>query len=136
MSASITAPAFWKGGQVVVADSVVYHAKLRKAGFGEGEALVVRVEREEEAAKHGHYKHLFGHLLAPASEKTGYTVTELKADFKALYLPDGMTSLTEMSAVQFEDFNRSVEQHIREQFPSDAWDACVNAMALYDRSNA
>ena len=51
-------------------------------------------------------------------------------------VPGGMTSLTDMNAEQFEEFNRSVEQCIREEYPSEAWDACANAMALYDRITA
>ena len=137
-SGHVSAAAFWQDDlkKVVLADSVVFHAQLARMGFGAGEALVVRVEREEDAAKHGSYKHLFGHLLTPASDVTGYTATELKADMKARFLPDGLTSLTQMTAEEFREFNRSVEQCIREEFPSEAWDACVAAMALYDRSHA
>ena len=125
------------GGGVLdvhVVDDFYRTRRLKAArGWGAGTALKLRLEPEEDAAKHHHYKHLFGHYLTPVSEKTGYTVTELKADMKALFLPDGMTSLTDMNAEQFEEFNRSVEQCIREEYPSEAWDACANAMALYDR---
>lgn len=140
-SGHVSASAIWQTVEtddglrekVVVVDPVVFHAQLRRMGFGEGEALVIRVEREEDAAKHGHYKHLFGHLLKPTSEFTGYTQTELKADMKARFLPDGMTSLTQMNAEQFREFNQTVEQCIREEYPSECWDACLNAMALYEQ---
>ncbi len=115
-----------------------YKARRLKAAkrWGVGTALKVRIEPEEAAAQHRHHKHLFGHYLKPVSDYTGYSVTELKGDMKALFLPDGMTSLTDMNAEQFDEFNRSVEQCIREEFPAEAWDACLNAMALYDRRTA
>ena len=115
-----------------------YKARRLKAakGWGDGCALKIRIEPEDEATKHHHYKHLFGHYLTPVSDVLGYTVTELKDEMKARFLPDGMTSLTDMNAEQFEEFNRSVDQCIREEYPSEAWDACANAMALYDRRTA
>lgn len=115
-----------------------YAAKRRKAAarFGLGTMLTIRIDEKEEAAKHGHYKHLHGHLLKPVSDFTGYTETELKAEMKARFLPDGMTSVTEMSADQFSEFNKSVEQCIREEYPAECWDACVNAMLLSERKKS
>lgn len=122
-------------GRVRLVDEFHYRVLADRAAkkWGDGTALVLRIEPADEAAKHHHFKHLFGHYLTPVSEVTGYTVTELKDEMKARFLPDGMTSLTDMNADQFDEFNRSVEQCIREEYPSEAWDACVNAMALYDR---
>jgi hypothetical protein len=105
-------------------------AFARKVGVGV--PVTIRIEPADEAATHGDHKHLHGHLLTPTSEWTGYTVTELKADMKARFLPDGMTSTTEMNHEQFVEFNRSVEQCIREEYPSECWDACAAAMALSD----
>lgn len=121
-------------GRIKIVDDFGYRVRAEHAAkrWGDGTALKIRIEPEDEAARHGHYKHLFGHYLKPVSDYTGYTVTELKEDMKARFLPDGMTSLTDMNAAQFEEFNRSVEQCIREEFPEKAWDACAEAMALYD----
>ena len=124
-------------GRIHITDAF-YRTRSEKAAkrWGDGTALKVRIEPEEEAQRHGQRKHLFGHLLKPTSDKTGYTTTELKEDMKARFLPDGMTSLTEMNKEQFDEFNQAVEQCIREEYPSECWDACVDAMALYDRSTA
>lgn len=115
-----------------------YQAKRRRAAakFGLGTMLTIRIDEKEEAAKHAHYKHLHGHLLKPVSGFTGYTPHELKEDMKARFLPDGMTSVTEMSADQFAEFNKDVEQCIREEYPSECWDACVNAMLLSERKTS
>jgi hypothetical protein len=115
-----------------------YTAKRRRAAarWGVGAMLTIRIDEKEEASKHAHYKHLHGHLLKPVSDWTGYTETELKAEMKARFLPDGMTSLTEMSADQFDQFNKDVAQCIREEYPSECWDACVNAMLLSDRKKS
>lgn len=85
--------------------------------LGDGEEVVVRIARPEDAAQHRQFKHLFGHILTPVSEHTGYTVTELKAEAKARWLPDGLVSLTEMNAEQFAEFNRTAEMYYRAELP-------------------
>lgn len=103
------------------------HAK----DWGDGCVLKLRIEPADEAAKWHRHKHLHGHLLTPVSETTGYTVRELKDEFKARFLPeDWMTSVTDMSDPQFADFNRAVEQCIQEEYPIGCWEACQSAMAL------
>jgi hypothetical protein len=123
-------------GDVHVTDEF-YRTRRQRAAkrWGDGTIITIRIEPEDEASKHHHYKHLFGHYLTPVSDYTGYTVTELKDEMKARFLPDGMTSLTDMNAEQFEEFNRSVEQCIREEIP-EAFERCADAMALYDRRTA
>jgi hypothetical protein len=137
MSDHLSIAAVVKDGKIEIVDRDFY--LTRSARFakkvGDGCMLRILIMEEEEAAKHSHYKHLFGHLLGPASEFNGDTVDEWKERVKALFLPDGMVSLTEMSAVQFEGFNKSVEQYIRENLP-EAWDRCCDAMALYDNRRA
>lgn len=132
MSGALIVSAVVTDGDVVIPAGQHYtERKKRKAKqWGDGTPLTIRIEPEEEAANHGHHKHLHGHLLAPVSGFTGYTVTELKADMKARFLPEGMKSTTEMNREQFEEFNRSVEQCIREEYPAEAWEACAAAMAL------
>lgn len=124
-------------GKIRILDEPFYLTRVERMAkkWGDGCALTIRIEPEADAAKHHHYKHLFGHLLEPMSEYTGYTVSECKDDMKARFLPDGMVSLTDMDADQFAEFNRSVEQCIREEIPM-AWTLCAAAMALYDKKTA
>lgn len=113
-----------------------FYSAMRKQAakkWGDGVLLTIRIEPADEAATWAHHKHLHGHLLTPTSDYTGYTVTELKSDMKARFLPDGMTSTTQMNAEQFSEFNRSVEQCIREEYPSECWERCAAAMAMSDR---
>jgi hypothetical protein len=105
--------------------------------WGDGRVLKLRIEPADEAAKYHRLKHLHGHLLTPVSEVTGYTVRELKDEFKARFLPeDWMTSVTDMNDEQFAEFNRAVEQCIQEEYPDGCWERCQSALALYDQRTA
>lgn len=133
-STAVLVDAVVRSGRVRITDENFYRTRIEKAAksWGDGCMLVVRVEPKDEAATWADHKHLHGHLLTPISDVTGYTVTELKADMKARFLPDGLTSTTQMNHDQFAEFNRNVEQCIREEYPSECWDACAAAMALSD----
>lgn len=123
-------------GDIAVCDDH-YQARRKAAAkrWGDGCALTVRIEPEEEAAKHGHFKALFGHYLKPVSDVTGDTVTELKDVMKARFLPDGLVSLTEMTAEQFDEFNWMVAQCIRDEYPEPCWDRCLDAIQKSERSH-
>jgi hypothetical protein len=129
MNSHVSAPAFWRDGKLVLADATLFVHQLKRAKFGSGEALVVRVEREEDAYVYGALKHYWGHLVTPVSEFTGYTKHEAHAMFKALFLPDGMKSLTECNRDQMRAFTESVEQHIREEIPEAFEDGRQRALA-------
>ena len=117
MNDTVTGKATATGGKFALNDQAAFWNAVKAREFGDGEELVVMVMTPEEAARHGHHKHLHGFLLTPVSNYTGEPVTELKNEMKALYLPDGMTSTTEMSAAQFEEFNRAVEHHWIHKLP-------------------
>lgn len=122
-------------GKVRIVDDFGYRVRSKKAAalWGDGAALKIRIELEEDAIYHGQRKHLHGHLLKPTSDVTGYTVPELKAEWRARFLPeDWMTSTEDMNREQYAEFIRAVEQAIQEEYPTQCWDACLNAMALSD----
>lgn len=135
MKGALIVDAVVDSGKVRIVDEFAYRLQLnaRAAEWGEGRMLKARLEPAENAATWAHHKHLHGHLLKPVSDWTGYTETELKVEMKARFLPDGMRSTTEMDAEQFDEFNRNVAQCIREEYPSECWDACAAAMALTEQ---
>lgn len=124
-------------GEVHVTDAF-YKTRRQKAAkaWGDGTILKIRIEPEEEAWRHSDAKHLYGHLYAPVSTRTGETVAEVHLRMKAQYMPDdGRTSITQLNREELKSFMESVEQDIRETDP-DSWEDCVAAMALYERRTA
>lgn len=100
---------------------------------GVGVAVRVRLEPADEAYTYGQLKHLYGHLYAPVSARTGETVAEVNVRMKVAFFPeDGRTSLTQLNREELKAFIESVEQDIREHDP-DSWEDCVAAMSLYER---
>ena len=104
--------------------------------WGDGVALKIRIEPEEDAIQYAQYKHLYGHLYTPVSAHTGETVAEVNVRMKVQYMPDdGRTSLTELTREELKQFIEAVEQDIRETDP-ESWADCCAAMALYERRSA
>jgi hypothetical protein len=127
------------GGGVFDVHVVEDHYKTRRQRFakkwGQGVAVTIRIEPTVEAATWGQFKHLYGHLYAPVSVRTGETVAEVNLRMKASYFPeDGRTSLSELDQDELKAFIESVEQDIRETDP-DSWEDCVAAMELYDHNH-
>ncbi len=117
---AVTAPAVWDNGAVRVLDREGFVGRLTKAEYGQGRALVVRVEPEEEAIRHGDYKHLYGHVYLPVVDFTGMSDVELHLQAKAKFMPDdGRTSVTQLSRDEFRVFTEHVDQWLRE----DMWEA-------------
>lgn len=124
-------------GRMRVTDSY-YATRLDRFAqkWGEGCALKVRVEPEDEAWRHSDGKHLYGHLYKPVSKRHGETVAEVHLRMKSQFMPDdGRTSITELNREEMKDFIEAVEQDIRENDP-DSWSDCLEAMALYERRSA
>lgn len=114
--------------------------KTRRQKFakklGDGTALTIRVEPEDEAWRHSDAKHLYGHLYSPVAARTGETVAEVHLRMKTKFMPDdGRTSITQLNRDEMKAFTESVEQDIRETDP-DSWEDCVAAMSLYERRRA
>lgn len=126
-----------RDGDVHVVGDFYKSRRLRAAKqWGDGTALTIRIEPEDEAWRHSDAKHLYGHLYAPVSKRTGETVAEVHLRMKAKFMPeDGRTSITQLNREEMKSFTESVEQDIRESDP-DSWDDCVEAMALYERRSA
>ena len=96
-----------RGDQIHVCDEFYQTRKTKAAkAWGEGRALKIRIEPEEEAVRLDQYKHLFGHVFEPVVDmKCGYTKGELCALAKTMFFPDdGRESLTELTAAEMADF--------------------------------
>ena len=126
-----------RDGDVHVTDAFYRTRRLKAAKkWGDGTALTLRVEPEEDATTWAQFKHLYGHLYTPVSKRTGEPVAEVHLRMKAAFFPDdGRTSLTELSREEMKAYTESVEQDIRETDP-DSWDDCVAAMSLFEQRAA
>lgn len=102
----------------VIADH--YSAQRQKAAarWGEGRALKLRIEPEEEAVRLDQYRHLFGHVFQPVVDTgCGHTKSELCLMAKAQFFPDdGRTSLTELNAEEMADFIRQCEVWLHTEY--------------------
>lgn len=105
-----------------------YKTRRQKAAsaWGEGRALKIRVEPEEEAYTYGQIKHYWGHVITPFCETTGYHKDEAHTLLKAECMPEGKTSITELSGEELRAYSEAAEQKARE------W--CPDAFVLYDRT--
>ena len=132
---AVTSAAVFAKGRVHLVDEFMYQAFVKRAGkkWGEGAALTVRVEPEDEAWRYSDAKHLYGHLYTPVSRRTGEPVSEVHLRMKAAFLPDdGRTSLTQLNRDEMKAYIESVEQDIRETDP-DSWEDCLAAMELFEQ---
>lgn len=112
-------------GQIRITDLLYKaHAARMAKHWGEGAALRIRIEPEEEAKSYGQIKHYWGHVVTPFCEWTGYYKHEVHAMLKAECMPEGKTSLTELSREEMAAFSEAAEQTAREWAPE--------AFTLYD----
>ena len=114
-------------------DERAYRQQLRRMQLEDGEEAQIRIERPEDAYTYGQIKHYWGHLVTPFCEYTGYTHHEAHLMLKALYLPDGKTSITELCRDELKAYTESCEQYLREEVP-EAWDRACEVMSLYQRT--
>jgi hypothetical protein len=119
----VTAHAVWNADlkNVVLTDAASFHARLRKVGFGNGEALTIRVEREADARTYAQLKYWHGYVLAPLVEYTGDH--DWRLYLKAMFLPDGKTSLTELDYEEMLAFTEQSEAWARAECPM-AYEQC------------
>lgn len=131
MNTALLVDAVVRDGDIHVTDPLYKTRRQRYARkVGEGVCLRIRIEPEDEAYTYGQIKHYYGHLISPVSEFTGETKADVHLRMKALYMPDGKTSLTELNREQMESYIESVSQHLREEIP-EAWERSVEKTSLY-----
>lgn len=128
MTGALIVAAVVRSGDVHVTDSL-YRTRRQRAAkrWGEGCALHIRIEPEDEAYTYGQIKHYWGHVVTPLSEETGYHKHEIHLMLKAECMPEGKTSITQLNKEQLTRYTDAAEQTAREWSP--------DAFALYDRSN-
>jgi hypothetical protein len=78
---------------------------------------VLRHEAEE-------VRHYWGHVVDPFCQETGYHKHEAHTLLKAECMPEGKTSITELSREELRAYTEAAEQTARE------W--CPEAFLLYD----
>lgn len=127
---AVTASAVFTAGRVQLVDEFTYRACIKRAGkkWGEGAALVVRVEPEEDAQTHGQRKHYFGHVVTPLSEWNGDFLSDWHLLLKSMFMPDGKTSLTQLNYDEMREYIQQCEVYAHTTHP--------DAFALYDRRSA
>ena len=76
---------------------------------GDGEAFIARIEREADAKKYHRLKWYYGYIVKQTVEKTGYTVPETDAMYRALFIPQDVETLSLMSDEQMAEFNQQCE---------------------------
>lgn len=108
-----------RDGRIAICDAS-YTSRVSSAckSWGDGQALTVRIEPEDDAIQHHQRKHYFGHVLGPVCDWTGYHKDELHEMTKAAFLTDdGRTSITQLSREEMRAFVERAEQFWRERFP-------------------
>lgn len=97
MKTHVTASGAWDGEQVRLEDAMTFHAQLRRMGLGAGESVVVtrRTSGGRQAASSAEM--VYGYIVKQCVEKTGYTVPELDAMFRALFMAGDVETLSLMS---------------------------------------
>ena len=119
-----TGRAVWRDGRLALLEADAYHRALAALKLGDGEEVVIRVSRPEDAYTYGQIKFYFGQVVTPFSEATGYHKHEAHLMLKAECMPEGKTSLTELSHDELRDYTLAAEQTARE------W--CPEAFLLYE----
>lgn len=134
---ALVAAAVVRDGDVHVTEARYTLRRQRYARhLGDGVMLTIRIQPADEAYTLGQLKHLYGHLYAPVSKRTGETVAEVHLRMKLQFMPDdGRSSLTELTGDELKAYTESVEQDIREHDP-DSWADCCAAMALFEQQHS
>jgi hypothetical protein len=117
-----------KDGEIKFLDKTAFVMASLKAAktWGEGRALKCRIEPEEDAYTYAQLKHYWGRIVTPFCESTGYHKHEAHLMLKAECMPEGKSSITELSHEELARYAEAAEQKARE------W--CPDAFLLYDRT--
>lgn len=94
-----------------------YKRKLRQMKLGQGEIVVIRVEREAEAYDSATLRYYWGQVVTPFAEYTGYHKQEVHLLLKAECMPEGKTSVTQCNRQEFHDYVVAAEATAREWCP-------------------
>jgi hypothetical protein len=116
MSGALTVDAVVRDGKIHVTDEY-YKTRCERAAkkWGDGCVLTIRIEPAEEAVRYGQYKYWHGYVLAPLIEYTGDQ--DWRLELKAMFLPDGKHSLTELTHDEMQAFTEQSEAWARERCP-------------------
>ena len=114
---------------VHVVDDFYRTRRLKAAkNWGAGTAVKLRIEPEDEAYTYGQIKHYYGHLVSPLSEWNGEFMDEWHLRLKAMFMPEGKTSLTQLNREEFATYIRQCEVYAHTAHPE--------AFVLYDQISA
>ena len=123
MSTAVTASAVWDEGKLRVLEPQALVRKLRACKWGQGAALVVRVEPEEDAHTYGQLQHYWGHVVTPLSEWNGDFKEDwhlrLKLDFMPTDPATGKqkTSLTQLTREEMKEYVLRCEVYAHHAHP-------------------
>ena len=124
----VSAKAVVRDGKPVLLDAALFWAQFRQMKLGEGEEVVYRLARPEDAYTYAQIKAYWGFIVAPFCDYTGYHKHEVHALLKTECMPDGKTSITELNHDELKAYTQAAEQTARE------W--CPDAFALHERISA
>lgn len=110
----VTARAVCQDGIAQPLDLLRFAASQRRAKWGDGTELVIRIEPLEEAKKHHQLKWFYGYIVKQCCAKTGYTVIEMDTIFRAEFLEPTVVTLSENSYEQQAEFNLNAERYAAE----------------------
>jgi hypothetical protein len=115
VSDHVKVSAAWDGERLQLDDVVAFNALVRrKLKPGDGEAFIVRVEREADAKRTHRLKWYYGYIVKQCCAKTGYTVLEMDTIFRAECLPPDVETISHMSDEQMADYNTLCEKFAAE----------------------
>lgn len=112
--AVVTAIAVCHEDQAVALDPIRFASSQKRAKWGEGVELVIRIEPLEEAKKHHQLKWFYGYIVKQCCAKTGYTVIEMDTMFRAEFLDPTVVTLSENTYDQMAEFNLNCERYAAE----------------------
>jgi len=106
-----------RDGKIAMVNEADYRRRSAKAAgkWGDGAALIIRIETEEDAKAYGQLKYFFGYIVEPMEEFTGDTDWALR--FKTMFMPDEKTSLTQLSYDEMAMVNQKSEAYARMMCP-------------------
>lgn len=114
---AVLAAAVWTGTAVKVCEPAQFVRDLRRAKWGDGQMLVVRVEPPEDALTEGQRRHYFGHIVAPLSEWNGDFRADWHLLLKSMFMPEGKTSITQLSYDEMQTYTEQCEVYAHTSHP-------------------